>query len=150
MSLQTKINEELKAAMLSQNAVVLSTLRGLKSAISNAALNLGNIQAELSDLEILTVVRKQIKQREDSLAAFKAANRTDLADKESSEISILEAFLPKALTDAEIDQIIQSAITETGATSKKQMGLAIKRAVELAAGRVDNKTISSKIGALLS
>lgn len=148
-TLQERINNELKAAMLSKNTVALNTLRGLKSAISSAALNTGNINALMSDLDILTVVRKQVKQRQDSVAAFRAASRDDLVSKEESEIAVLESFLPKSLSESEVDEIIQSAIAETGATSKKQMGLVIKKAVELAAGRVDNKTISTKVGAIL-
>lgn len=150
MNLQTKINNELKAAMLSKNLVALNTLRGLKSAISNVALNSGNINADVSETEVLNVIRKQIKQRQDSIAAFSAANRNDLLEKEKLEISVLEPFLPQPLSDEEINTIIQQAITETGATSKKQMGQVIKKALELSNGRVDNKTISVKVGSILS
>ena len=149
MSLQESINNQMKAAMLSKNTVALNTIRGLKAAISNAALNTGNIKTELSDSDIISVVRKQIKQRTDSISAFKNANRDDLVKKEELEISFLESFLPQALSDNEVDEIIKQAISETGASSRKQMGLVMKRATELCAGRVDSRVISTKVGIIL-
>ena len=148
--LQNQINDDIKAAMLSKDSAALNVLRQLKNAISNFALSGGNINTQLSDLEVLGLIRKQIKQREDSIALFQQGGRLELASKEIAEIAILERYLPKALSDEEVDAIIQAIIAESGATTKKQMGQVMKLALEKCSGRVDNKTLSSKIGAKLS
>lgn len=135
--------------MRAKDEVKLNVLRQLKNSITNAALTKGNVNTKLSNDEIVSLIRKQIKQREDSVAFYVKGNRLDLTLQEEAEIKILKEYLPTALSKDELDQIIKQAIRETGAISKKEMGKAIKRAQELAAGRIDNKTISIKIGELL-
>jgi uncharacterized protein YqeY len=145
MTTQEKINYDLKTAMLAKNQLTVDVLRQLKNALSNVALLSGNITNPVSDEVVLTNVRKLIAQRRDSVEQFVKGGRQELADKETAEIAILEKYLPIALTDEELDGIIKQAIADTVATSKKDMGKVIKRTVELAQGRVDNKTISMKV-----
>ncbi len=147
--IQEQINNDILAAMRSQDGGKLTVLRSLKSALSNCALQGGNINRSLPDLEVLGIVRKQIKQREDSIEFFKKDNRVELEAKERAEIAVLDTYLPKALSDLEIDGIVADAIQSVGATTKKQMGQVMKIALETANGRVDNKTLSAKIGAKL-
>jgi uncharacterized protein YqeY len=144
-----RINEDLKAALRAKDTVKLDVLRSLKTAISNAALRTGNVNNVLPPNEVLGIIRKQISQREDSVAQFVKGNRLDLSLKEEAEIKVLKEYLPAALSPEEVTAIVKQAITETGATSKKDMGKAIKRAVELAQGSIDNKTLSTEIGKLL-
>lgn len=142
------IDEELKQALKDKDSLKLSTLRRLKNTLSSYALSCkGNIQAELSESEILSNIRKLIKQGQDSISSF--SGREDLIQKEQREIAILEKFLPLSLTNDEIDAIVASAILQSGAKSKKEMGAAMKIASSLAAGKVDGKTLSTKISALL-
>lgn len=144
MTKQAQINVDIVSAMKSKDKKV-AVLRSLKSAFTNAALQSGNASNPLTDEAVIIIIRKQIKQREDSIALYEKANRQELVDVEKYEISILEGYLPQALTEDELDLLIDQTIKELGATTKKDMGKVIKRVVELAAGRVDNKTISSKV-----
>lgn len=150
MNLQNKINQDIKAAMLNKSSLELSVLRQLKNAFSNSALSGGNINAAIADLDGLAIIRKQIKQRQDSIAAFVSGNRQDLAENEKNEISVLEKYLPKSLDESEINAIVEMAISKVGATTQKQMGAVMKIALDLSEGRVDNKTLSQKIKEKLS
>ena len=150
MTKQLQINEDIKTAMKEKNLDSLDVLRQLKTALTNAALATGNANNPLTDNDVIVVVRKQIKQREDSIEQFTKGGRDELVQKETAEISVLKKYLPQELTADEVDVIIKQAITDVGAFTKKEMGKAIKRAVELADGRIDNKTISMKISQLLA
>lgn len=150
MNKQTQINEDIKNAMKSKHQVVVDVLRQVKTAITNVALASGNVGNSLTDNEVVAVIRKQIKQREDSIEQFIKGGRTELADKETFEIAILRKYLPKEMTEDEIENLITQAINDTMAVTKKDMGKAIKKAVELADGRLDNKTISMKIAQKLN
>ncbi len=147
MSLQDRISQEIKAAMLAKAVARLSTLRLLKSA-------LGYLQIEkkvdsLPDGEVVAVVQKEIKKRRDSVEQFQAAGRTELAASEAAEILVLEGFLPTPLSAEELEQLVRSTVTELGATSKKDMSSVIKAVQVKAAGRADGKTISTLVGKLL-
>jgi uncharacterized protein YqeY len=147
MSLQDRISQEIKSAMLAKDAPRLSTLRLLKSA-------LGYLQIEkkvdsLPDGEVIAVVQKEIKKRRDSIEQYQAAGRAELAALETAEVTVLESFLPKALSPEELEQLVRAAIAEAGATSKKEMGPVIKAVQAKAAGRADGKTISTLVGKLL-
>jgi uncharacterized protein YqeY len=149
MSLQQQINTDILSAMKICKSE-LSVLRATKTAITNNALvNKGNAQAELSDTEVIAVIRKQIAQREDSYSQFAMAGREDLAKNELEEIYVLRRYLPVELSPEQIDLFVKQAITDTGAMTKKDMGKAIKRASELVNGGTDNKTLSQKISKLL-
>lgn len=145
----TIIQEDLKQAMRDKDSTKLNVLRALKTAISNASLQKGNIDSTISDTEILAIIRKEISKRQDSIQAFQNAKREDLSSKESLEIEYLNKYLPQALSQDEVDMMVKNSILELGATSKKDMGKVIKRVQELSEGRVDNKTISSTVGLFL-
>jgi len=142
--------EDLKTAMRAKDSVALNALRALKSALTNASIEKGGLGTILDEPEILAVVRKQIKQRQDSIDQFLKANRPELAQNETAEINILSKYLPAALTPEQIDQIVAQAIADTSASSKADMGKVMKRAQELSEGRADGKTLSSIISKLLS
>jgi len=145
--LQQKINEDIKQAMLSKDNVKRDTLRMLKSTISNILIS--KKIKELTDLDIIAIIRKAIETREVSSEAFIKGERFDLATKEQEEIQVLSVYLPSQLTAEETENLVKLAIEKVGATSRKQMGLAMKCAVELSAGRTDNSTISAVMQKLL-
>ena len=149
MSLQNKITENIKTSMKSGNALELGVFRALKNAISNAALQSGNIQAEINDSAVLAIVRKQISQREDSVNQFLKGNREELAKREKEEIEVLKTLLPAELSEEAVNDFIHKAISELGATSKKDFGKVIKRVGEMTNNAVDNKTLSQKLSQIL-
>jgi len=144
------IMEDLKAAMKAKDTVALSTLRALKTALTNTAIESGNKDNIVDETTALALVRKQIKQRQDSIEQFLSANRPELAESEKAEISVLEKYLPAALSDAEVDAIVDAAIHETGATSKADMGKVMGIVQAKAAGRADGKTLSQAVMKRLS
>jgi uncharacterized protein YqeY len=149
MSLVVKIDADLKAAMIAKDAEKLSVLRMLKSAVKYAAIEKGGADAVPSDLEVLAVVRKEVKKREDSIFSFTQAGRTDMADKEKKEMEFLKTMLPAQLTPEKLEQLVKEAIAEVGATSKAQMGSVMKAAQAKAAGQADGKTLSQLVQKLL-
>lgn len=147
MSLQDRLSQEIKSAMLAKDSARLSTLRLLKSA-------LGYLQIEkkvdaLGDADVIATVQKEIKKRRDSIEQYQAAGRVDQAAAETAEIVVLETFLPKALSAEELEALVRSTISEVGATSKKEMGPVIKAVQAKAAGRADGKSISTLVSKLL-
>lgn len=147
MTLLERVSQEIKSAMLAKDADRLSTLRLLKSAIGYAQIERKN--ENLSDAEIISLVQKEVKKRRDSVEQYEKGGRPELAAKEKQEITVLESFLPKALSPAELEEMVKAAIQETGATSKKQMGQVIKTVQTKAAGRAEGKVISELVGKLL-
>lgn len=146
MSLHTDIADQMKDAMRAKDSITLNTLRALKSALKYAAIEKLGAQGELDGADAIAVVRKQIKQRRDSLESYTTNGRPELAEKEQAEISVLEKFLPAALSESEIDALVTSAIAETGATGKSDMGKVMKLLQELTAGRADGKALSQAVG----
>jgi uncharacterized protein YqeY len=104
----------------------------------------------LEDPDVIAVIRKEIKKRQDSIASYESANRADLADTEKAELAVLEKYLPAALSQEEVVAIVEAAIKETGATSKKDMGAVMKLVQERAAGRADGKTLSAEVSKRLA
>jgi uncharacterized protein YqeY len=145
MTLQEKIDANLKDAMRAKETERLSVLRMAKAALKNAAIEKHGAGGTLEDSEAVAVIRKQLKQRQDSIDSFEKGGRADLADKERKEIEILSVYLPKPLSEAEILQLVHESIAVVGATSKAQMGAVMKLATERAAGRVDGKTLSQAV-----
>ena len=143
--LSDQITEDLKTAMREKNAVVLNTVRLLKSVIKNAAIEKGGADAELDDGEIAGIIRKEVKKRLDSIEQFENAGREDLASKEKEELEILRNYLPSQLSEEEILELVDEGIAEVGATSKKEMGPVMKRLQERAAGRADGRTLSQAV-----
>ncbi len=148
--LTAQLQEDLKTAMKAKDTVALNALRALKTALTNAAIEKGGLGTPLDENEALAVIRKQVKQRQDSIAQFAANNRPELAATEQAEIAILERYLPAALSAEDLDAIITAAIAETGANSKADLGKVIKLVQAKAEGRADGKTISQSVMQRLS
>lgn len=144
------ILNDLKDAMRQKNKVALTTLRALKAAVKNAAITKGGADAELNDEEILGVIRKQIKQRRDSIQQYNDNGRPELADAEQAEVDVLEGYLPQALSSEEITALVAEAMSETGATGKADMGKVMGAVQKKAAGRADGKALSQAVMQALS
>lgn len=149
MKLTERVNSEITAAMKSKDQQRLSALRMLKAAIMNRGVEKGH---DLDDGEVLQVVSSLVKQRRDSIEQFSKAGRTDLVDKETGEIAVLEQYLPPAATAEEIDAAVTAAIAETGASSPKDMGkvmkaVMLKLAGKTADGRAVNEAVRRKLSA---
>ncbi|MCW1914067.1 GatB/YqeY domain-containing protein [Luteolibacter sp. GHJ8] len=148
--LASRIPEDLKAAMKAKDTVALAVIRALKTAMTNASIEKGGLGTPLDDTEVTALIRKQIKQRQDSITQFTNAGRTELAANEEAEVAVLEKYLPANLSAEEIAAIIEAAIAETGASSKADMGKVMKLAQERTAGRADGKTLSQEVAKRLS
>lgn len=146
----TQLPEDIKTAMRAKDATALNALRALKSALTNAAIEKGSLSTVLDNSEAMAVVRKQIKQRLDSIEQFEKAGRSELAATEKAEIEILSRYLPAALTEEQLLAILEQAVADTGATGKADMGKVMKRAQELAEGRADGKVLSAAVMKRLS
>jgi uncharacterized protein YqeY len=143
MALTDTINSHITTAMKAKDALRLSPLRMLKAALMNKGVELGR---DLEDSEVMQVVSSLVKQRRDSVEQFSKAGRTDLAEKETAEIAVLEAYLPPAATAAEIEAAVTAAISDTGATSAKDMGKVMKAVMPKLAGKnADGRTISESV-----
>jgi len=145
MTFQERIDSDLKEAMKAREATRLNVIRMLKSALKNAAIEKYGVTGQLDDAEAAAVLRKQAKQRQDSIEGFVKGNRLDLADKEKEELEILSHYLPKQLSAEEVAKLVTEAIAESGANSKAQMGAVMKMVQAKAAGRADGKTLSQEV-----
>src|SRR2546422_2606537 len=145
MKIQERIDSDLKESMRAKNASKVGVLRMLKSALKYTAIAKSGSDAELSDAEAAQVIRKQAKQRQDSIESFEKGGRAELAAKEKEELSILNAYLPKAMSADELAALIRETIAEVGATSKAQMGAVMKALQARVAGRADGKTLSQEV-----
>src|SRR5438094_6083637 len=123
--------------MREKNAIKLGVLRMLKAALTNATIEKGGADSKLTDAEAAQVIRKQVKQRQDSIESFEKGGRTELAAKEKEELSILNAYLPQAMSSDELSKLVRESIAEVGATSKAEMGAVMKAAQAKVAGRAD-------------
>jgi len=149
MTLSDKINTEITAAMKAKSQVRLSSLRMLKAAIMNKEVEK---KRDLDDAEVLQVVAALVKQRRDSIDQFDKAGRADLVDKETSELKVLEEYLPPAASADDIAAAVAAAIAETGATSPKDMGKVMKAVMpklagKSADGRAVNEAVRRSLGA---
>ena len=135
--------------MRARETVRLNTLRMAKAALKNVAIEKGGAAATLDDAEAATVLRKQIKQRHDSIAGFEKGGRAELAAVEQAEIEILSAYLPQGLSAEEVTILVKDAIAEAGATTRKEMGAVMKIAAAKAAGRADGRALSAEVQKLL-
>jgi len=144
--LSDQVRADLTESMKARSAERTSVLRMLQAAIKNEQIN---VQHELSDEEVMTVIRKAVKQRHDSIEQYTKGNRPDLAAKEQSELEILKTYMPPELTDEEIESGVREIIASTGAQSKKDMGKVMKEATARFKGRVDGKKIQEIVQRLL-
>ena len=143
MTLNEKIGSEITAAMKAKDAGRLSALRMLKAAIMNKGVEKGR---DLNDAEVLQVVASLVKQRRDSIEQFQKAGRTDLVEKESGEVKVLEEYLPPAASADEIEAAVAEAIAESGATSPKDMGKVMKAVMPKLAGKnADGRTVNDAV-----
>ena len=150
MTLQQHVDSDLKEAMRAKDATKLGVLRMLKSALKYAAIAKSGAEAELSDPEAIQVIRKQAKQRQDSIESFENGGRAELADKEKEELAILNTYLPQGMSPDELAKVVRETIAELGATSKAQMGPVMKALQTKAGGRADGKTLSAEVQKQLS
>ena len=141
--LRDQVNADLTAAMKAKDAGRLSALRMLKAAIMNKGVEKGR---DLEDAEVLQVVSSLVKQRRDSIEQFAKAGRTDLVEKETGEIAVLQAYLPPSATPEEINAAVAEAIAETGASSPKDMGKVMKAVMPKLAGKnADGKAVNEAV-----
>lgn len=146
MALTEKIRADLTAAMKAQEKDRLSTLRMLQAALKNEQISAGH---ELSDEEAMTVIRKAVKQRQDSIEQYTNAGRTDAAARERAEMDLLKTYLPPELSDDELESGLREIITSTGAQSKKDLGKVMKEASARYKGRADGRRIQEVVSRLL-
>src|SRR3954463_16531488 len=144
MTLHERLDSDLKQAMRAKDATKLGVLRMLKSALKYAAIAKSGAEANLSDAEAVQVIRKQAKQRQDSIESFEKGGRAELAEKEKEELAILNSYLPQAMSPEELAKVVRETIAETGATSKGQMGIVMKALQAKVGGRADGKTLSTE------
>lgn len=145
-ALADKVRADMTEAMKAQQKERLSTLRMLQSAMKNEQINVGH---ELTDEEAMSVIRKAMKQRQDSIEQFTNAGRLEMAEKERSEMELLKTYLPPEITDDELEAGMREIIASTGAQSKKDMGKVMKEATARFKGRVDGKKVQELVQRLL-
>jgi hypothetical protein len=147
MSLKDKINEDMKGAMRSKDAALLGTIRLIQAAIKQKEVD---DRIVLDDSNVIVIIEKMLKQRSDSIEAFKKANRKDLVDKEEFEVVVLKKYMPQQMELAEVDKIILDIIKKTGASSMKDMGPVMSQAKEILAGKANMAEVSKIIKIKLS
>jgi len=146
-SLKEKITEDLKQAMRSGNDIKRSTLRLLLSAIHNTEIAK---QAELDDSDILGIIAKEIRQRQESIEAFRSGNRQDLADTEQAEMAILEVYMPPQMSREEISEAARRVIQEVGARGPADKGKVMPRLIGELKGKADGREINAVVTELLA
>lgn len=146
MDLQSQLMQDLKAAMKAKDKTKLNVIRMIKTALMNKKIE----QGSLSHQDELAVLTSQLKQRQESLAEFKKAQRTELAQETEAEIKIVQQYLPQPLTDAELDQIIDQVINEQQAHSMKDMGKVMPAVMTKVTGRAAGGVVSQKVRAKLA
>ena len=149
MALEQQIQEDIKTAMKAKDAVATAATRAIKGEILLFKTSEGGSK-EVTDGDILKMIHKLIKQRKESAEQFTAAGRQELADNELAEAAVMEKYLPKQLSEAEVEEKIKAIIAEVGATSIKDMGKVMGAANKALAGQSDGRTISTVVKRLLS
>ena len=142
MSLKDRVLQDMKEAMKARDQLRLSTLRLLVSEIKNKEID---AKGELKDEDILALIQKAVKQRQDSIAQYEKGGRQDLAEKEKAELEILKAYLPEELSKEAILKIIDQAIAATGASSPKEMGKVMREVMPKVKGRADGKLVNELV-----
>lgn len=148
MTLLEKLNQDMKQAMKNKDKETLSVIRMVKASLQNESIKLG--KHVLSEDEELTILSREVKQRKDSLQEFKSAEREDLVQKTETELHILEKYMPKQLTNEELEAIVQSTIEEVNATSKKDIGKVMSAIMPKVKGRADGSQINKLVQKQLS
>lgn len=148
--LEQQIQNDLKAAMLAKDKVALASIRGIKAAILLAKTAEGGQKDTLEDAELIKIIQKLVKQRKESAAIYSQQNRPELAENELAEVAVMEKYLPKALSEEEVEAIVKQIIADTGASSMADMGKVMGTATKQMAGQADGRVISSIVKRLLS
>ena len=147
MSLKEKINEDMKSAMRSKDVALLGTIRLILAAIKQKEVD---ERILVDDSSVISIIEKMLKQRNDSIEAFKKANRIDLVDKEEFEVSVLKNYMPEQMNAEEVEKIIQEVIKKIGVSSMKEMGPVMAQAKEILSGKANMAEVSKIIKAKLS
>ena len=147
MSLLTTLNEDMKTAMRAKDKETLSVVRMLKASLQNEQIKLGE---ELNADQELTILAREMKQRSDSVAEFKKADRQDLVDKTQAEIEIVEKYMPKQLSEDEIKTIVSAAIAKVGASSMKDFGQVMGAVMPETKGKADGNEVNRIVKELLN
>ncbi len=148
--LEQQIQNDLKAAMLAKDKVALASIRGIKAAILLAKTAEGGQKDTIEDGELVKIIQKLVKQRKESAAIYTEQNRPELAENELAEAAVMEKYLPKALSEEEVEAAVKEIITEVGASSMADMGKVMGVATKKLAGQADGRVISSTVKRLLS
>ena len=148
MTLTERLQQEMKQAMIARDATRLGTIRLIKSAIGY--LQIEKKTESLPDSEVIALLQREVKKRREAMEQFTKAGRMELVEKEAAELKVIEEFLPKALSDSELEALVRQSISKVGATSKKQMGEVIKAVQAEAAGSAEGRRISEWVGKLLA
>ncbi len=150
MTLSERIDKDYITAYKAKEQIKLDVLRLLKTAAKNLLVELKRSSGSLDDAEMMDVLLRQAKQRQDSIVQYTDAGRADLAEREAAELVILQEYLPKALTPEELEAAIDAAIVSTGATDPKEMGKVMNAIMAAYKGRVDGKSLSATVRARLT
>jgi uncharacterized protein YqeY len=148
MEILPKIMNEIKEAMRSKDSLKLNTLRFLQAAVKNREIELR--PNPINDEEVMTVIKKLVKQRKESIEQYKAGNRQDLADQEAAELKILETYLPAQMTKEQVEKLVVDVMTALSAKTIKDMGPVMKEVLARSGGAADNKLVSELVRAKLS
>lgn len=146
--LEDIIQQDIKAAMLAKDSVALASVRAIKAAILLAKT--AENGKPVDDAEIVKIIQKLVKQRKESAEIYSQQNRPELADNELAEVAVMERYLPKQLSEAEIEEALKGIIAQVGATSMADMGKVMGTATKALAGQADGKVISALVRKLLS
>ena len=149
MSLEIQIQQDLKAAMLAKDKVALASVRGIKAAILIAKTSEGG-HSELTDEDIIKLIQKHVKQRKESAEIYTQQSRPELAKNELDEIACMEKYLPKQMSEIEVEATLKNIIAQVGATSPADMGKVMGAATKALAGQADGRLISTLVKKLLS
>ena len=147
MTLKTRLQDDMKTALKSKDKDRLGTIRLILAAVKQREVD---ERIDLDDAAIITVLDRMAKQRRESISQFQNAGRTDLADKEEFELAVIQSYLPAAPSDAELDQLIEAAMTESDASSIRDMGKVMALIKPKAQGRADMTALSARVKARLS
>ena len=141
-----KLMNEMKASMKAHDMVAVNTYRGVIAKVKDVTVNAGK---DMTDDDVIAVISKAVKQREEAIAQFTAAGRAELAENEKAEMAVLVKYLPQQLSEDEVATVIKQSIADLGATSKKDMGRVMKDVMARVKGQADGKLVSKLVGAAL-
>lgn len=141
-----KLMNEMKASMKAHDMVAVNTYRGVIAKVKDVTVNAGK---DMTDDDVIAVISKAVKQREEAIAQFSAAGRAELAENEKAEMAVLVKYLPQQLSEDEVATVVKQSIADLGATSKKDMGRVMKDVMARVKGQADGKLVSKLVGAAL-